>query len=515
MSLKSWFRGLKGKLLLVGAIPVVMLIGAGGFSMYTSLNLGRSIDSLNTNVVPLNEMSGRMETQVNAIFRWLWTADELKDSPAEKDAAIAKLRESMSGFELNRNLYGALLKDEESKQLYKKVEDGWMQAVPQITAALDLLEAGKANQTAELRQLAITQIRPTMASVLEGIIAINENIKKLTTARSEADATLIRRSTYINLFGLVVSILLTFGFTVYFARSLSAVLCSITERVSGAAVEVTGASGQLSGASQQLSEGASRAATSIQETSASLEELASMVTLNADHAKQASELSATSRSSAEKGEVEIQQLIGAMGDIGQSSKKIVEIIDVIDDIAFQTNLLALNAAVEAARAGEQGRGFAVVADAVRTLAQRSASAAKDINTLIKESVQKVENGSKIATSSGTVLREIVTSVKKVADLNSEIAQASSEQSSGIGQINKAMTGLDQTTQGNAASAEEVASSSNKMSQQAQLLQGSIQELNVVIYGSLEEVSRASVEPETAFKVIESSPEKKPELKSAA
>ena len=207
-----------------------------------------------------------------------------------------------------------------------------------------------------------------------------------------------------------------------------------------------------------------------------------MVKLNADNAKEASSLSQASRKSAEDGESEIRNLIGAMTDISKSSKKIEEIINVIDDIAFQTNLLALNAAVEAARAGEQGKGFAVVAEAVRNLAQRSASAAKDITVLIKDSVEQISNGSKIADQSGEVLKNIVNSVKKVSDLNNEIASASAEQSNGISQISKAMNELDQATQRNASSAEETAASSEEMSSQALELQGLVGQLGSVIDG---------------------------------
>lgn len=171
-----------------------------------------------------------------------------------------------------------------------------------------------------------------------------------------------------------------------------------------------------------------------------------------------------------------------MEGIASGSKKIEEIITVIDDIAFQTNLLALNAAVEAARAGEQGKGFAVVAEAVRNLAQRSASAAKDITTLIQDNVSQSENGAKVAGQSGTVLRDIVTSVKKVADLNSEISAASQEQSSGLEQISKAMNQLDQATQGNAASSEEVAASSEEMSAQAVMLADLASDLHTLIQG---------------------------------
>ena len=183
-----------------------------------------------------------------------------------------------------------------------------------------------------------------------------------------------------------------------------------------------------------------------------------------------------------QGEREIRNLIESMKDISQSSKKIEEIINVIDDIAFQTNLLALNAAVEAARAGEQGKGFAVVAEAVRGLAQRSASAAKDITALIQDSVSKIDRGSKIVDNSGNALKTIVTSVKKVSDLNNEIATASAEQANGISQISKAMNALDTSTQQNAAASEEVAATSEEMSSQAESLRNLVANLSLIVNG---------------------------------
>ena len=271
--------------------------------------------------------------------------------------------------------------------------------------------------------------------------------------------------------------------TFWVMRPFSATLNRVISRLGSASDEIAHSGVQMSQSSQQLSSGATQAAAALEETVASIEELSSMVKLNADHSKQAAELSQSSRVSAEQGEVEVRKLTEAMSEIEKSSKKIAEITEVIDDIAFQTNLLALNAAVEAARAGEQGRGFAVVAEAVRSLAQRSASAAKDIGDLIKQSADKTHRGTETAAKCGEVLLGIVASIKKVSSLNHEIASASSEQASGIEQIGKAMNDLDSTTQGNASASEEVAESSRLMSEQMVSIRSLVQDIRTVVQGS--------------------------------
>jgi hypothetical protein len=283
----------------------------------------------------------------------------------------------------------------------------------------------------------------------------------------------------------------------FFAIRLSRRLKQISENIARSGHTVDSVSTQLSTASQDLSSGATEVASSLQETVSSLEELTSMVRTNAENAGEAASLAQSSSRIAKDGETEVQNLIGAISEINQSSKKIEEIITVIDDIAFQTNLLALNAAVEAARAGEQGKGFAVVAEAVRNLAQRSGTAAKEITGLIRDNVDKIDRGTRIADRSGQVLQNILSSVRKVADLNNEIAAASQEQSSGLSQISKAMNEIDQATQRNAAASEEVASSSEEMSTQAHTLQAMVLELSDLITGDRREAMTSTPIPPTS------------------
>ncbi|MGV8893495.1 MAG: methyl-accepting chemotaxis protein [Burkholderiaceae bacterium] len=226
------------------------------------------------------------------------------------------------------------------------------------------------------------------------------------------------------------------------------------------------ASGQIAAGNMDLSSRTEQQASSLQETASSMEELTSTVQQNADNARQANQLAASASESAIKGGTVVAQVVGTMGSINASARKIVDIIGVIDGIAFQTNILALNAAVEAARAGEQGRGFAVVATEVRSLAHRSASAAKEIKTLIGDSVEKVDQGARLVDQAGVTMTEIIDSVKRVTDIMGEISSASQEQTSGIEQINQAISQMDQVTQQNAALVEEAAAAAASLQDQA-------------------------------------------------
>jgi methyl-accepting chemotaxis protein len=267
-------------------------------------------------------------------------------------------------------------------------------------------------------------------------------------------------------------------------------LLGIRERT----VEVASAAEQLASATEELSSGAQEQASSLEETSASLEEITATVKQNADNARQANQLAAGSRETAEKGGRIIGSTQSAMNEINASSRKISEIISTVDEIAFQTNLLALNAAVEAARAGEQGRGFAVVAGEVRNLAQRSAVASKEIKALIQDSVHKVESGTELVNRSGETLTEIVTSVKRVTDIVSEIAAASSEQATGISQVGQAMSQMDKVTQSNTAQTEELSATAQTLSEQAVKMQELVGRFKLGVEAGVTVASCARIPP---------------------
>lgn len=257
-----------------------------------------------------------------------------------------------------------------------------------------------------------------------------------------------------------------FGRLLNALKTMNGNLVTIVTQVRSGTETIATASSQIASGNLDLSSRTEQQAGSLEETASSMEELTATVKQNGDNARQADQLAASASSVAVKGGEIVSQVVDTMGSINESSKKISDIIGVIDGIAFQTNILALNAAVEAARAGEQGRGFAVVASEVRSLAQRSAGAAKEIKDLIGASVNKIEVGNKLVDQAGATMVEIVNSVKRVSDIMTEINAASQQQQTGIGQINQAIVEMDAATQQNAAMVEEAASASAALQEQA-------------------------------------------------
>jgi len=302
-----------------------------------------------------------------------------------------------------------------------------------------------------------------LANGLNDLVNVSEDVVSNTAvvleAMSHGDLTKQIKSDYQGSFGKL-------------KNDTNATVSKLTEiitEIRNSSSSVASGAQEISGGNLDLSQRTEEQASALEQTAASMEQMTSSVRMSADNAQNASELANDAREKAETGGQVVGRAVDAMAEINDSSNKISDIIGVIDEIAFQTNLLALNAAVEAARAGEQGRGFAVVAAEVRNLAQRSAGAAKEIKELIRDSVDKVSDGSKLVNESGETLNEIVTAVQQVSSIINDISASSTEQSEGIDQVNTAVSQMDETTQQNAALVEEASAASENMAEQANLM----------------------------------------------
>ncbi|MES2017320.1 MAG: methyl-accepting chemotaxis protein [Pseudomonadota bacterium] len=428
-------------------------------------------------------------------------APEMKrvnDLAASYDAAQQKLTEK---FEAQASTTA------EEKNLLKQAKLHEAAAMPAIAKASELWMGGKAE---DATKVLIREIRPAQKNwmaALEQLAVLEEKLtadasKEAQSAFSIARSTMLLVSAIAVFFGLLAAVIITRGlikqlggepdYTASIASSIAHGDLSISIDTSSAdkgsllmevremrnslkdivgqvrhGTETIGtASREIAAGNIDLSSRTEMQASSLEKTASAMEELTSTVKQNADNAREANLLAATASDVARKGGEVVAQVVDTMGSINTSANKIVDIIGVIDGIAFQTNILALNAAVEAARAGEQGRGFAVVAAEVRNLAQRSAAAAKEIKTLIGDSVEKVERGSKLVGQAGVTMDEVVASVKRVTDIMGEISSASQEQSAGIAQVNMSIIEMDAMTQQNAALVEEAAAAAQSLQDQA-------------------------------------------------
>lgn len=511
---------LQTKLLMICGF-LIFVTSVVGISAYVATDgISKEYGSLVTNTLP-------KEAAINKFYEhFLMIRMNLRNlglpgiTKEQAEESLKIVMQELDEVKKNQKEYeGYGFTNDQQKQLYNDQTKAWNKFVAVGGRVIGHFKAGTPEDLQSMTKIFFTDCPETAAAFTTSTQNLLKYHNDEVESKSAAAHLISENGSLINILtsgiGITVGLILAY----LFSRSLTRTLNHISEEITLTAEQTASGAQQLSSASSQLSSASTEAAASLEETVASLEELSSMVRLNTSSAQQANSLSQKSRESAENGDVEISKLISAMADIAKGSKKIEEIINVIDDIAFQTNLLALNASVEAARAGEQGKGFAVVAEAVRSLAQRSAVAAKDISTLIKENVEKSEQGSQIADSSSAVLKEILLSVKKVADLNGEIATGSAEQAHGLEQISKAMNQLDQATQGNAASSEEVAASSDSMAQQGQVLASLVKELSELVHGQGDHSSgRTIIKSENKKKaakpsVLELKPQtKKPHIK---
>lgn len=465
----NWFKGIRGKLLAVAVLPMI----GSAVSFYFSFNgisrIVSYLESAHSEIIPKTTLLKSLIVARNRYGYHAWAAlDMAKVQPEVKQSRLAMAREAYEELKNGYDTYDKYEHSETELKYWNFIKQNRTAYLGMLSQVNQLIDEGTPAALDQARKLLLEDIWILGSEIGRN----NAEIAKLFDMRAQAEGQEARteeRAVFL-LTGIVnVSVALFILFVIIVISSrLVKRLASIAKDLSDESQQVAFAVSQLGQAGSSLSASSTEAAASLEETVASLEELTSMVKMNAENAQEAAKLSANSSSAAESGEKEIRRLIHSMAEISSSSKKIEEIIAVIDDIAFQTNLLALNAAVEAARAGDHGKGFAVVAEAVRALAQRSASAAKDITSLIEKSVSQIDEGGAVADQSGEVLGNIVQSVKKVAALNTEIASASLEQRAGIEQIGKAMNQLDETSQSNAASAEEIAATTEEINSLAEV-----------------------------------------------
>ncbi|MFM0689540.1 methyl-accepting chemotaxis protein [Paraburkholderia strydomiana] len=521
------------------AVVILLLVGLGVFSLSVVSAENDHVETLRDKWAASVSSSLQMQNALNQIrlaeFRMASTdkMDEVQAVESRMDPRVENFRRASAAYE-------KLISEPDEKTAYAEVQTLAPQYLELDRQVREQAKAGNRSQAMSILTGQAGTVRDALAKNIDRIVAINEQgaaregkaaddayhtAIALTIGFSAAAAAialgvalLIARGVVGQLGGepreaaamasaiaagnLSMAVPLKAGDTSSLMHSLVEMKEQLTDIVRGiktSSESITIAAAEIAQGNTDLSQRTEQQAASLEETASSMEELTSVVRQNADNAKQASLLAETGSSVAQRGGLEIGRVVATMHEIAQSSAQVAEIISVIEGIAFQTNILALNAAVEAARAGEQGRGFAVVAGEVRTLAQRSAAAAKEIKELITESVTRIESGSKLVEGAGRTMDEIVTASRRTTDIMNEIATASEEQSTGIGQVNTAITQMDEVTQQNAALVEQASAAAQALAQQAQELRGAVSVFNVE--GA---AARAAKPPKTALPLAHSS-----------
>ena len=492
-------------------VLVLVTAGLGAFAVRQMAAINEHMETIATNSLPGVELVGKLRLTANLIRRA--EADHVLSVDDKEMAAIEKRIDELKARLVQlQTAYQALIDAGEERQAYEQYLRHRDQYLSGLSATLAISRGGAA--TFEKAKLHFHDVTAgTFDTVADALTRLGDlNMKAANDASKSARATYSHAHTWtIALVAIVVVAAAALAFAIVrsitrqlggepgeaagLARSVAAgdlgvpirlragdsasmmaqlkvmqeSLSKVVANVRQNADSVATASSQIAQGNADLSSRTEEQASALEETAASMEQLGSTVTQNADNAKQANQLALGASSLAARGGEVVGEVVSTMKGINDSSKKIADIIGVIDGIAFQTNILALNAAVEAARAGEQGRGFAVVASEVRSLAQRSAGAAKEIKGLIGASVERVERGSSLVDQAGETMNEIVAAVRRVADIIGEISAATTEQSAGVAQVGEAVSQMDQATQQNAALVEESAAAAESLKQQAQQL----------------------------------------------
>jgi methyl-accepting chemotaxis protein len=487
------------------AIVLFLLCAIGGVGLQQASRIYEGTSAIGHDWLPSIETLGTLRTHADDARR-LQLRQLLSVDAERLRAARGQHADAVNAFAASMDAYSKLISSPEEQQLFDNIKSAWASYLEVDDKVQKLIEAGEAS-AADARQLAEGEASQRFNATLELIdsdIKLNHEgsareVEQAAAAFGSARAWTLALSALALVVGAVIAVVITRSIvgplrrSVDIAETVARGDLTATIRVDGAdepsqllaalrhmnerlldtvgrvrtsSESIATGSAQIASGNTDLSQRTEEQAASLEETAASMEELTATVKQNAENASQGNALAARASQTAARGGEVVGRVVETMRGISTSSQQVAQIISVIEGIAFQTNILALNAAVEAARAGEQGRGFAVVAGEVRTLAQRSASAAKEIKELIDESVDRVNSGTALVDEAGRTMGDIVLSVRQVSDLMGEISAASGEQHRGIDQVNVAISQMDEVTQQNAALVEEASAAAQSMAAQA-------------------------------------------------
>ena len=478
-----------GKRITLGFASVIIItLALGGFAFSRLVAISSHSDQITKQSLPTIELVYRAERNAKDYDRLVY-----KHIGSGSKEDMARLEEALGADTAdNTKIYdelGGLLTDAKGRELLDKTKAARAQYVQIRNDVIALSRQGTNNaQTYSMARSQMDPLSDQYGAALEGLI-------DFVKADAEGASTGIQTAVYTSKTGILIGLSLAclVGMLVSFTivKGTSRTLYNVSNSLNDGSNHVAIAAAQVSASSQTLAEGSSKQASSLEETGSSLERMASMTKRNAENARKANDIAKQARESADKGAGDMHTMSAAMNAIKVASDDIAKIIKTIDEIAFQTNILALNAAVEAARAGEAGMGFAVVADEVRNLAQRCAQAARETAGKIEGAIIKTGQGVEISSKVAETLNDIVTKVRQVDELVSEVAGASQEQTDNITQINAAVGQMDEVTQNNAATAEESAAAAQELNAQAEIMKRSVAELLELVGGQSEAAGKKS------------------------